>query len=116
MLPVLVLAGTSGIFFPMQQLWGWVQVGAQVFPIYWLGLGMRSAFLPDSAAAPEITGTWRTWQSVVVLSAWAVGAVVTPFVLRRMSRRSTGSQVQGPETQPCSGSARPGPGPFGPWS
>jgi len=95
MLPVLVLAGISGIFFPMQQLWGWVQVVAQIFPIYWLGLGMRSAFLPDSAAALEITGTWRTWQTVVVLSAWAVvGAFVTPVVLRRMSRRSTGSQVQ----------------------
>ena len=95
MLPVMVLAGISGIFFPIQQLWGWVQVVAQVFPMYWLGLGMRSAFLPDSAAALEITGTWRTWQTVAVLGAWAVvGALVTPVVLRRMSRRSTGSQVQ----------------------
>ena len=60
MLPVLVLAGISGIFFPMQELWGWVQVIAQIFPMYWLGLGMRSAFLPDSAAAMEIAGSWRT--------------------------------------------------------
>jgi len=95
MLPVLVLTGISGIFYPIQQLWGWVQVVAQVFPIYWVGLGMRSAFLPDSAAALEITGTWRTWETVVVLGAWAVvGALITPVVLRRMSRRSTGSQVQ----------------------
>ena len=95
MLPVLVLAGISGIFYPIQQLWGWVQVVAQVFPVYWLGLGMRSAFLPDSAAVLEISGTWRTWETVVVLGAWAVvGALVTPVVLRRMSRRSTGSQVQ----------------------
>ena len=56
---------------------------------------MRSAFLPDSAAALEITGTWRTWETVAVLGAWAVaGAVLTPILLRRMSRRSTGSQVQ----------------------
>jgi ABC-2 type transport system permease protein len=95
MLPVMVLAGISGIFYPIQQLWGWVQVVAQIFPMYWLGLGMRSAFLPDSAAALEIDGSWRTLETVVVLSTWAiVGALVTPLVLRRMARRQTGSQVQ----------------------
>ena len=95
MLPVMVLAGISGIFYPIQQLWGWVQIVAQGFPMYWLGLGMRSAFLPDSAAALELAGSWRTLETVLVLGAWAVvGAVVTPRVLRRMSRRSTGSQVQ----------------------
>ena len=95
MLPVMVLAGISGIFYPLQQLWGWVQVAAQLFPMYWLGLGMRSAFLPDSAATIELGGSWRTLETMLVLGAWAVvGAVVTPRVLRRMSRRSTGSQVQ----------------------
>jgi ABC-2 type transport system permease protein len=95
MLPILVLAGISGIFYPVQQLWGWVQIVAQIFPMYWLGLGMRSAFLPDAAAALEIGGSWRTWQTAAVLGAWAVaGALVTPRVLRRMTRRSTGSQVQ----------------------
>lgn len=95
MLPVMVLAGISGIFYPLQQLWGWVQVVAQVFPMYWLGLGMRSAFLPDEAASIEVGGSWRTYETVAVLGAWAVvGAVLTPIVLRRMSRRSTGSQVQ----------------------
>ncbi len=87
MLPIMVLAGISGIFYPMQQLWGWVQVIAQVFPMYWMGLGMRSAFLPDAAAAAEIGGSWRTLETVLVLGTWAVvGAVVTPIVLRRMSR------------------------------
>ena len=95
MLPVMIMAGISGIFFPIQQLWGWVQVVAQVFPMYWLGLGMRSAFLPDEAAAAEIGGSWRTLETVAVLGAWAVaGAIVTPIVLRRMARRQTGSQVQ----------------------
>lgn len=95
MLPVMVLAGISGIFFPIQQLWGWVQAVAQAFPMYWLGLGMRSAFLPDEAAALELSGSWRTVETVLVLGAWAVaGALVTPMVLRRMSRRQTGSQVQ----------------------
>ena len=95
MLPIMVLGGISGIFFPIQQLWGWVQIVAQVFPMYWLGLGMRSAFLPDSAAALELGGTWRTWETALVLGGWALaGMLVTPLVLKRMARRQTGSQVE----------------------
>jgi ABC-2 type transport system permease protein len=95
MLPVMILVGISGIFYPIQQLWVWVQWVAQAFPLYWVGLGMRSAFLPDAAAAAEISGSWRTLETVAVLGGWAVvGALVTPMVLRRMSRRQTGSQVQ----------------------
>ncbi len=95
MLPIGVLVSISGIFYPVQALWGWVQVVAQVFPVYWLGLGMRSAFLPAEAAAIEIGGSWRTGWTVAVLAAWAiVGALVTPTVLRRMSRRQSGSAVE----------------------
>ncbi|WP_322938371.1 ABC transporter permease [Nocardioides bizhenqiangii] len=95
MLPVMVLAGTSGIFYPVQRLWDWVEVVVQVFPLYWIGLGMRSAFLPDSAAAVEAGGSWRTLETVAVLGVWAVaGALVTPVLLRRMARRQTGSQVE----------------------
>jgi ABC-2 type transport system permease protein len=94
MLPILVLLGISGIFYPVQELWGWVQVVAQLFPMYWLGLGMRSAFLPEAAAALEIGGSWRTLETVLVLGAWAVvGLAVAPAVLRRMARRQSGSQV-----------------------
>jgi ABC-2 type transport system permease protein len=95
MLPIMVLAGISGIFYPLQQLWGWVQVVAQAFPMYWMGLGMRSAFLPDAAAAAEVAGSWRTLETVLVLAVWAVvGAILTPMVLSRMSRKQTGSQVE----------------------
>lgn len=94
MLPVIVLTTISGIFFPLQSLWHWVQVVAQVFPTYWIGLGMRSAFLPESAAAFELGDSWRTGMTVLVLGAWAVfGLLVTPRVLRRMARRQSGSQV-----------------------
>ena len=94
MLPVLVVTGISGIFVPVQALWGWVQTVAQVFPTYWIGLGMRSAFLPDAAASLELGGSWRTGQVALVLLAWAVaGLLVTPVVLRRMARRQSGSQV-----------------------
>jgi ABC-2 type transport system permease protein len=94
MLPVIVVTAISGIFFPIQALWGWVQAVAQVFPTYWIGLGMRSAFLPDAAAAVELGDSWRTGATVLVLAAWAVaGLLLTPRVLRRMARRQSGSQV-----------------------
>ncbi|SDF18786.1 ABC-2 type transport system permease protein [Blastococcus fimeti] len=95
MLPVVVLTAISGIFFPIQSLWGWVQGVAQAFPTYWIGLGLRSAFLPDSAVTLELGDSWRTGPTVAVLVAWAlVGALLTPRVLRRMARRQSGSQVE----------------------
>jgi ABC-2 type transport system permease protein len=100
MLPILVLLGISGIFAPIQGLWGWVQTVSQVFPMYWVGLGMRSAFLPEAAAVLEIGESWRTLETVAVLGAWAVaGALVAPIVLRRMARRQSGSQVEAAKEQ-----------------
>jgi ABC-2 type transport system permease protein len=94
MLPTMGLAAISGVFIPLDQMWGWLQGVAQVFPMYWLGLGMRAAFLPDSAASSELGGSWRTWETVGVLSIWAVaGALLAPVVLRRMARRQSGAAV-----------------------
>ncbi len=93
--PIMGLVAISGIFFPIQNLWTWVQWLAQMFPVYWLGLGMRSAFLPDEAAVLEIGQSWRTAQTVVVLALWAIaGAVLAPRVLGRMARRQSGSAVE----------------------
>lgn len=93
-LPVMALIAISGVFYPITALPQWVQWVAQVFPIYWLGLGMRSALLPDAAAAVEIDASWRTAETVAVLGAWAVlGLVLAPLVLRRMARRESGSAV-----------------------
>jgi ABC-2 type transport system permease protein len=95
MLPVLVLVAISGVFTPVQAMWGWVQGVAQVFPVYWIALGMRSAFLPAEAAVAELGDSWRTGTMLVVLSAWAVaGLLVAPRVLRRMARRQSGSAVE----------------------
>ena len=94
MLPMLGLIAISGIFYPLSSLPGWVQGIAQVFPVYWLGLGMRSALLPDDLAAVEIGESWRHLETLGVLSVWVViGLVVAPIVLRRMARRESGSQV-----------------------
>ncbi|MEV6350694.1 ABC transporter permease [Actinoplanes sp. NPDC051851] len=93
-LPVMVLAGISGIFYPITSMPGWLQGVAQVFPVYWLGLGLRSAFLPDAFAAAELGGAWRTWQTAGVLLFWAVlGLSLAPGVLRRMARRESGSAM-----------------------
>lgn len=94
MLPLSGLVAISGIFYPVAAMAGWLQVVAQVFPVYWLGLGVRAALLPDEAAAVELTGSWRHLETVAVLGAWAVaGAVLAPVVLRRMARRESGSTV-----------------------
>ncbi|MFF0725258.1 ABC transporter permease [Streptomyces sp. NPDC004134] len=93
-LPVLALIGISGIFYPVTALPDWLQWTAQVFPLYWLGLGMRAAMLPDAAVAVEIGDSWRQAETVGVLGAWAVlGLAVAPVVLRRMARRESGSKV-----------------------
>lgn len=94
MLPNMGLIALSGIFYPINSYPGWLQAVAQVFPIYWLGLGMRSALLPDSMAAVELGHSWRHLETLGVLGAWAVlGLVLAPVVLRRMARRESGSRV-----------------------
>jgi ABC-2 type transport system permease protein len=100
MLPVMVITGISGIFYPIAALAGWVQGIAQVFPVYWMGLGMRSAFLPDSAAAVEIAGSWRQLESVAVLGAWAVaGLLLAPPILRRVARQESGALMEARKQQ-----------------
>jgi ABC-2 type transport system permease protein len=93
-LPIMALIATSGIFYPITNFPTWLQGLAQVFPIYWLGLGMRSALLPGDLAAVEFGHSWRHIETFGVLGAWAViGLVVAPIVLRRMARRESGSSV-----------------------
>jgi ABC-2 type transport system permease protein len=93
-LPVLGLIAISGIFYPITALPTWLEWLGQLTPIYWLGLGMRSALLPDSAAVVEIDGSWRHLETVGVLGVWAVaGLLLAPVVLRRMARRESGSKV-----------------------
>jgi ABC-2 type transport system permease protein len=93
-LPILGLVAISGIFYPITSMPGWLQGVAQVFPIYWLGLGMRSVFLPDALAAVELHHSWWHLATFGVLGAWAVaGLTIAPIILRRMARRESGSAV-----------------------
>ncbi len=91
---VMAFIAVSGIFYPLAALPGWLQWVGQATPIYWLGLGMRSALLPDAAAVVEVTGSWRPWETAGVLAGWAImGLLVAPILLRRMARRESGSRV-----------------------
>ncbi|KQM82949.1 ABC transporter permease [Agromyces sp. Leaf222] len=93
-LPVLALIAISGIFAPITALPAWLAGIAQVFPVCWLGLGMRSALLPDSAVVVEIGGSWRPVETAVVLGGWAIaGLISAPVVLGRMARKESGSRV-----------------------
>ena len=84
----------SGIFFPITHLPTWLQWIGQAFPLYWIGLGVRSALLPSNLAMVEIGDSWRHLATAGVLSAWAIaGLVLAPILLRRVARREVGSSV-----------------------
>jgi ABC-2 type transport system permease protein len=84
----------SGLFSPITALPTWLQWLAQSFPVYWVGLGARSAMLPAKLVAVEIGGSWRTVEMFAVLGVWAVaGMLLAPIVLRRMARRQSGSAL-----------------------
>jgi ABC-2 type transport system permease protein len=89
-----LMMGASGIFYPITILPTWLQWVAQAFPIYWLGLGARSAMLPATMVVAEIGQSWRTVEMFAVLGVWAViGFLLAPILLRRMARRQSGSAV-----------------------
>lgn len=93
--PLVVLVTISGIFYPISALPAWVQWIAQIFPVYWLGLGLRSVFSPASAAALEPGGTFRPLATFLVLAAWAiVGLLLAPPILRRMAQRTAGGEME----------------------
>lgn len=93
-LPIMGIVAISGVFYPITSMPGWLQGVAQVFPVYWVGLGMRSAMLPDDAVAIELGHSWRHLETIAVLGVWAAaGLLLAPIVLRRMARRESGSNV-----------------------
>lgn len=94
-LAVYALLVISGIFTPLETFASWLGTIAQFFPLYWLGLGLRSVFLPAEAAIVEVGESWRTLETLGVLGIWAaVGLILAPIVLRRMIRGVSGSSMQ----------------------
>ncbi|MET9678789.1 ABC transporter permease [Streptomyces coeruleorubidus] len=94
MLPVMGLVVISGIYFPLSELPEWLQTVARIFPMYWLGLGLRAALLPSEAVAAEIGASWQHLETAGALGAWAIaGLLLAPSVLRRMARRESGAAM-----------------------
>lgn len=95
LLVAIALIALSGIFAPLELYPDWLQVIAQLFPLYWLGLGFRSAILPEGLHMAEIGDSWRVAETLGVLGLWAAaGLVLAPMLLRRAARRETGSALQ----------------------
>jgi len=93
-LPIGGVTAISGIFYPITYLAGWLQAVAQVFPVYWLGLGFRAALLPPSLSSVELYGQWRLPLVLLVLLLWSLlGLLTAPPLLRRMASRESGSRV-----------------------
>lgn len=91
---VLGLIALSGIFYPISALPTWLEWIGQLTPIYWMGLGMRSALLPDAAVVVELGESWRHLETAGVLTGWAVaGLVLAPIMLRWTARRESGSRL-----------------------
>jgi ABC-2 type transport system permease protein len=86
----LVLEFVSGVFLPFDQVPGWLQDVASVFPVKWLAQGLRSVFLPDALAAQEPAGSWELGRVALVLGAWCVAGLVLCVLTFRWQDEGTG--------------------------
>ena len=87
---VIVLQFVSGVFFVYSSLPEWMRSVAELFPLKWMAQGMRAAFLPESAAAVEVSGEWELGRAALVMAAWAVVGLVLCLRTFRWTRRDAG--------------------------
>lgn len=87
--PVLVLQFISGVYFPFNEIPGWLQQVASVFPLKWIAQGMRSVFLPDDVASLEMAGSWEHGRTALVLLAWGVAGLLLCIKTFRWFKRGT---------------------------
>ena len=71
-LPFVVLQFISGVFLPFSDLSSGLQTVAGLFPLRWLGQGMRSVFLPDSYQRVEQHMSWQHGRMFITLAIWLV--------------------------------------------
>jgi ABC-2 type transport system permease protein len=84
---VIVLQFTSGVFFVFSQLPQWMQVFASLFPLKWLAQAMRSVFLPEYAAAGEVSGSWQLGYCALALGVWTILGAVLAITFFRWQKR-----------------------------
>ncbi|GAB3110597.1 ABC transporter permease [Streptomyces calidiresistens] len=88
-LPFMVLQFISGVFFVFTDMPGVMQQLGALFPLKWVGQGLRSVFLPDSLQAIEPAGSWEHGTIALVLLAWLVVCLVlAPATFRWQRSRS----------------------------
>lgn len=87
---VLVLQFISGVFFVFNDLPGWMQTLASLFPLKWMTQGMRSVFLPASFETQEVSGSWQLGTGALVLLAWTVLGLVLCLRTFRWRRSDAG--------------------------
>ncbi len=85
----LLLQFISGVFFQFSSIPTWMQAVASLFPLKWMGQGLRSVFLPDVLAASEPAGTWELGRVALVLSLWCVAGLLLCVATFRWQDRST---------------------------
>ncbi|GAB2738068.1 ABC transporter permease [Amycolatopsis magusensis] len=85
-LPFMVLQFVSGVFFVFSQMPEAMQQFGALFPLKWIGQGLRSVFLPDSLQSIEPAGTWEHGTTALVLCAWIVVCLVLSVTTFRWQR------------------------------
>lgn len=80
---VLVLQFISGVYLQFSMLPSWLQTASGLFPVRWMAQGLRAAFLPDTWAAAEPSGSWDLWLVALNLALW----IIIGLVLSRLTFR-----------------------------
>jgi ABC-2 type transport system permease protein len=89
--PFIVLQFISGVYFLYRDLPPWLQHVGALFPLKWMCQGLRSVFLPDWwPATQEVTGSWETARTALVLLAWTVGGLALALRTFRWKGRRDG--------------------------
>ena len=81
-----ILQFISGVFVPFDQIPGWLQGVASVFPLRWMAQGLRYVFLPDWFKSEEVSGQWDLPIVFAVLGGWLVAGFVLAIVFFRWDR------------------------------
>ncbi|MBR8740437.1 ABC transporter permease [Nocardiopsis sp. MG754419] len=89
-IPFLLLQFTSGVFVPVMAMPDWVLTGASLFPLLWMGQGMRAAFFPDEMASMEATGGWDLHLVALALGIWCVVGLVFTLLTFRWKTKKDG--------------------------
>ena len=85
------LLSISGIFYPVSGQTPWSQLLSQASPVYWIGLGVRGALMPETAVVAEVGQSWRMLETALVLIIWSLlGTLAAISIMRRSSRKEGG--------------------------